>query len=118
MVSFSIRMLCKKTPLHRLPDMCSLPLELILTLLPGSVFEPLSNVQSASLDTVLKLLALAATVLQQFLVVVNLLLGDTDGDLLTLLGFAKNLLGRDLHGRGILVLDLINCVSKMKRKWR
>ena len=97
--------------------MCSLPLELVLTLLPGSVFEPLSNVQSASLDTVLKLLALAATVLQQFLMVVNLLLGDTDGDLLTLLSLAKNLLGRDLHGRGILVLDLINFVfRKMERE--
>lgn len=97
-----------------------IPLELILTLLPGSVFEPLSDVKSASLDTVLKLLALSATVLHQFLMVVNLLLRDTDGDLLTLLGLAKNLLGRDLHWRGILVLDLIgfkwNERSQRRRK--
>jgi hypothetical protein len=39
--------------------------------------------------------------------VVDLLLGSLDSDFLTLLGLSKDLLCRDLHGRGILVFNLL-----------
>lgn len=63
--------------------------------------------KSTTLDTILKLLAFPASVLHQLCMVVDLLLGGLDSDFLTLLGLSKNLLRRDLHGRGILVFNLL-----------
>lgn len=82
------------------------PLELILALLPGGVFEPLVDMKSTTLDTVLKLLAFPSSIFQQLCMVMDLLLGGLDSDFLTLLGLSQNLLRRDLHGRGILVFNL------------
>ena len=42
----------------------------------------------------------------------NLLLGDLNSNLLTLLGLSKDLLRRDLHGRGILVFNLFMTKTK------
>lgn len=62
--------------------------------------------KSTTLNTILKLLAFPSPVFHQLCMVVDLLFGGLNSDFLTLLGLSKNLLRRDLHGRGILVFNL------------
>ena len=66
--------------------------------------------KSAPLDTVFELLTFPSSVFHKLIMVVNRLLGNFDSHLLSLLCFSEDLLRRDLHRRGIFVLDL--CAPK------
>jgi hypothetical protein len=79
--------------------------KLLLLELPLGVLEPVCEADAVAADVVLELAALAALVFLQLLEVGKALGRLLDGRLLSVDGFAEQLLGRDLHRRRRLVLD-------------
>lgn len=78
--------------------------KLLLFQFPLGVLEPIRKTNSVASHIILELLALATLVFLELLEVGKALGGRLEVDFLAVDGLAQQLLGRDLHRRGGLVL--------------